>query len=150
MSGPLETRQAVRLELPQVDALLEAAGLPPVPSWLPLANLLVGHDGGEVVGAIGLEVCALHGLVRSLVVAPSHARGGLGSSLLEGLVARAHELSLRDLYLLTEDADGFFAKLGFEAVERAEVPSGIRSTREFREQCSESARVMRRPLASRF
>ncbi|MCZ6783147.1 MAG: arsenic resistance N-acetyltransferase ArsN2 [Proteobacteria bacterium] len=150
MTEPLEIRRAVPAELPQVDALLEAEGLPPVPSRLPLANLLVGHDGGEVVGAIGLEVCALHGLVRSLVVAPSHARSGLGSSLLESLVARAHELSLRDLYLLTENADDFFAKLGFETVERAGVPSGIRSTREFREQCPESATVMRRPLASRF
>lgn len=143
-------RRATREDLGPVAALIEAAGLPPLPHSPTLANLLVALGEDAVVGTIYLEVVGLRGLVRSAVVAPSHARRGIGTSLMQSLVARAHELSLRELYLLTENGKAFFARAGFEPVPREVVPSEIRSTREYREQCLESATVMRLKLATRF
>jgi amino-acid N-acetyltransferase len=145
----MEIRRAVPSNLEQTASLLQAAGLPPIPHGFLLQNVLVCLQSDRVIGVVALEVRGLRGLVRSLAVDPSHSRQGVGTSLLESLMARAHELSLRELYLLTEDSQEFFAKRGFVPVSRESVPQAIRSTREYREQCPETATVMRLPLATR-
>ncbi len=140
--------RATAEDLNRAISVLDAAGLPPLGSDLPLANILVALEDSAVVGVIALEVRGLVGLVRSAAVAPNNQ--GVRSSLLQSLLARALELSLRELYLQTEeDADGFFAKAGFSSIPRDAVPHEIRSTREFREGCSDTATVMRLPLATR-
>lgn len=146
----MEIRRATREELADVDALLREAGLPALPPAQPLSNLLVAREEGCVRGAIALEVAGRRGLLRSVVVAPSHRGRGIGADLLSSLVSRAHELGLRDLYLLTESASGFFAERGFEEVERVDVPQEIRATRQFAELCPETAVVMCAPLSTRL
>jgi amino-acid N-acetyltransferase len=135
--------------LEQAASLLSAAELPPLPAGLPLRNVLVCLESDQVIGVVALEVLGLRGLVRSLAVDPSHAGQGIGRSLLESLVARAHELSLRDLYLLTEGSQEFLEEFGFVTVRRESVPLAVRSARQFREQCPETATVMHLPLATR-
>ena len=143
----MDIARAIAEDLSRVSSVLNAAGLPPLGSDLPLANILVALEDSAVVGVIALEVRGLVGLVRSAAVAPDHQ--SVGSWLLQSLLARAHELSLRELYLLTEDAEGFFAKAGFSSIPRDAVPPEIRSTREFRERCSDTVTVMRLQLATR-
>jgi amino-acid N-acetyltransferase len=145
----MEIRRATSDDLEQIAPLLDAAGLPPLPGNLPLANVLVALQDAAVIGVIALEVRGLRGLLRSVAVDFGHLRQGIGTSLLQSLLARAQELSLRELYLLTEDAGGFFDKAGFSAVPRDTVPAEIRSTSEYREQCPESATVMRLRLITR-
>ncbi len=143
----MNIRRATAEDLNRATSVLDAAGLPPLGSDLPLANILVALEDSAVVGVIALEVRGLVGLVRSAAVAPDHQ--SVGSSLLQSLLARAHELSLRELFLLTEDAEGFFAKAGFSSIPRDAVPPEIRSTREFRERYSDTVTVMRLQLATR-
>jgi amino-acid N-acetyltransferase len=143
----MDIRRATAEDLDRASSVLDAAGLAPLGSNLPLANILVALEDSTVVGVIALEVRGLVGLVRSAAVAPNHQ--GAGSRLLQSLLARAHELSLRGLYLLTEDAEGFFAKAGFSPIPRDDVPPKICSTQEFRETCSDTATVMRLQLATR-
>ena len=145
----MDIRRATSDDLGQIASLLDAAGLPPLPSNLPLANVLVALGGASVIGVIALEVRGLRGLLRSVAVEPGHSRQGVGTSLFQSLLARAQELSLRELYLLTENAEEFFSKAGFVAVPRDSVPAEISSSREFREQCPESATVMRLRLITR-
>jgi amino-acid N-acetyltransferase len=145
----MEIRRALPGNLEQTASLLRAAELPPIPGGFPLHNVLVCLQSDSVIGVVALEVCGLRGLVRSLAVDPSHSGQGVGTSLLDSLMARAHELSLRELYLLTENSQEFFASSGFVPVSRESVPQAIRSTREYREQCPETATVMRLELATR-
>lgn len=145
----MDIRRATSDDLGQITTLLDATGLPPLPANLPLANVLVALRTNTVIGVIALEVKGLRGLVRSVAVEAGHSREGVGTSLLQSLLARAQELSLRELYLLTESAEEFFGNAGFVAVPRDVVPAEIRSTREFREQCAESATVMRLRLVTR-
>ena len=49
-----------------------------------------------------------------------------------------------------EDGADIFEALGFDRVERSEVPNEIRRTQQFREQCPETAVVMSMPLATRI
>ena len=145
----MDIRRAAEEDLAQVDALLEEAGLPPLPRHTPLSNVIVALDGPAVRGAATVEVAGRYGLVRSTVVAPDVRGRGLGASLLRTLVARAHELGLLQLYLLTENAAGFFEAQEFRELPRAAAPPEIRATEEFREQCPETAKLLCLQLATR-
>jgi amino-acid N-acetyltransferase len=145
----MEIRRATPEDLDRTNLLLGEASLPPLPRYFPLSDVLVAMEGSAVVGVIALEVLGLLGLVRCAAVAPGHARQAVGSSLLQALVCRASELSLRELFTLTGDDEGFFANAGFSSIPRASVPSEIRSTTQFREQCPDTASVMRFQLATR-
>lgn len=146
----MDIRRATLQDLDAVAVLLDDAQLPPLPSRLPRSNVLVAFDGSDVRGAIALEVVRRLGLVRSAVVEPSERDTGTGSSLLRSLIARAHELGLQSLYLLTEDAADFFAQTGFAEVDRTRVPREIRMTQAFREECPDTATVMCLELATRY
>ena len=146
----MQNRKALGSNLGEVNSLLEANDLPPLPRGFPLANVLVALDGETVVGAVALEVASRRGLLRSAIVAQDHRRRGVGGSLVRSAISRAHELGLRELYLLTENAAAFFTSLGFADLPRDQVPREIQATREYREQCPESARVMCLPLSTRL
>jgi len=103
----------------------------------------VAEAGGELAGAAGVEVYGGDGLVRSVVVAPSHRGTGLGKALVADRLAWARRERLAALYLLTTTAPGFFAALGFVPVARAEAPEGIRGSREFASLCPGSSVMMR-------
>ena len=145
----MDIRRLTPDDLEQVTFLLDAAGLPALPGDLALSNVLVALRGSTVIGVAALEVKGLRGLVRSVVVEPRHTRRGVGTSLLQSLFARSQELSLRELYLITQGAEKFFSNAGFVAVPRDDVPGEIRSTFEYREQCPEDATVMRLRLIAR-
>ena len=144
------TRRATREEIGEVGALLEASALPPLPTGTSLSCVLLGLEKGSVMGVVALEVVARRGLTLWVAVAREHQGRGLGKSLLQSLIARAHELSLREVYIVTKTASKFFAQLGFSPVSRAAVPSEIRSLRAYPDQCAESAEVMRLELETRI
>ena len=149
-SPGMDTRRATQRDLERIRSLHQESGLPELPSSFPLSNVIVVLDGREAVGGIALEVCARSGLLRSAIVSQDRRRKGVGTSLVQSIIARAHELGLCDLYLLTEGASEFFATAGFETIDRSEVPLEIRATREYKQPSAESALVMKLSLATRW
>ena len=111
-----------------------------------MAHFLTLRDGGELIGAVGLEVIGSDALLRSLVVAPSHRGKGLGIQLVEGIEAHAHDIGVTSLYLLTTTADRFFDRHGYERIQRASVPDAIGATTEFVSFCPDSAVCMLKRL----
>jgi amino-acid N-acetyltransferase len=124
-------------------ALLVAQRLPTDDLHDPTITLVGAFVDDTLVGVIGLQVCDEVAMLRSLAVDPAHRDRGIAAALCERVFVLAGE---RDLYLLTESADGYFARLGFEQVERANLPAAIRATQQFSALCPSSARVMRRVL----
>jgi amino-acid N-acetyltransferase len=55
---------------------------------------------------------------------------------------------LAQVYLLTTTAQAFFARLGFEIIERSSVPETVQQSVEFKGACPASAIAMRRPVGS--
>lgn len=105
-----------------------------------LKHFLVARTNeGAVVGVIGLEPFQEVGLLRSLVVHPSRRGSGLGRELTRHLQVYAGKMGIKILYLLTVTAAGFFPKLSYQVVQRAEVPEVIAATKEFRDICPVSA-----------
>jgi amino-acid N-acetyltransferase len=64
------------------------------------------------------------------------------------VLAHASLKGVREGYLLTETAEGFFAKLGFQRIDRQAVPMAIQETEQFRTECSETAICMGKLLKS--
>jgi amino-acid N-acetyltransferase len=126
-----------------VAGLLAAAALPSLPSDAPIEHFFVVRSGGRVVAAVGLDVHGDAALLRSLVVAPDMRRRGLGSALVERVLARARRLDVAAVWLLTTTAAGLFRKFGFVETARADAPPHIAATSEFRDVCPAGATCMR-------
>lgn len=125
--------------------LLRASGLP-TDVDRESVSLFVGRVEDRRVGVCGLEVSGPYALVRSVAVEPELREDRHGTALVERLLERARERDVRELYLLTEGAEKFFAALGFEPVEREAVPAAIRETSEFTTICPASATSLHRTL----
>lgn len=134
-------------DLLAVERLLESQHLPLDGVDAHVRTMVVAKSGKEVVGAAAVELYADGALLRSVVVSP-HARGqGLGHRLTEAALALARSRGVDMAFLLTTTADGFFPKLGFEQIPRADVPESVQASVEFQSACPDSATVMRKRLA---
>lgn len=140
--------EAAAEDLPSIMALLAQAGLS-TSDLAPgaLDDFIVALDGGEVIGAVGLERHGGHGLLRSLVVAPGWHGQGLGRALVEAIEARAVAAGLQSLTLLTQTAAPFFAARRYAAIDRAQAPAPVRSSREFTTLCPATSACLTKALA---
>ena len=129
---------------PAITALLRAADLPYEDIGPHLGCFLVARRDGAIVGAIGLELYAPDGLLRSLVVAPQCRGRGLGDELVRRLERVAAEWGVEQFWLLTTTAEAFFARRGFRVTPRAGAPTEIAATHEFKSLCPSTAICMTR------
>jgi N-acetylglutamate synthase-like GNAT family acetyltransferase len=146
----MDTRRAARQDLPQIEKLLEAEGLPPLPRALPLSNLVVALEGSSVLGVVGLDVVARYGILRVLVVDGARRRQGLGASLVRSIVARCHELGLREIYAVAANAAEFLAAQGFELVAGETLPGELRSRLAAGAGGPDASAIVRLPLETRW
>lgn len=143
----MQYRFASTADLAIIDRWLADAHLPHGDLNPHLHHFIVANEGEVMVGIIGLEVYDHIGLLRSLVVAPDVRKQGIGRDLVERLCEHAMAQGVRDLYLLTVDAQDYFSGHGFKRIERSLAPGPIRTTRQFSELCPSSAILMYRSLA---
>jgi amino-acid N-acetyltransferase len=87
-------------------------------------------------------------LLRSLAVGPRFQRRGLGHMLVARLEREAEANGVEQLVLLTETAERFFRAIGYEVIDRSQVPEKIKQSAEFRMLCPASAVCMTKLLAS--
>lgn len=143
----MQYRFASTVDVAIINRWLAEAHLPHDDLSSHLRHFIVASEGEVIVGIIGLEVYDHIGLLRSLVVTPGARKQGIGRDLVEKLCGHAVAQGVRDLYLLTMDAQDYFSRLGFERIERSLAPQPIRATRQFSELCPSSAILMYRSLA---
>jgi amino-acid N-acetyltransferase len=87
-----------------------------------IRDFIVAFDAGRLVGCGALHFyTASSGEVRSLAVDPAVKTKGIGRALVETLEEEARSQGLHSIFAFTYVA-GFFAKLGFEEVDRGELP----------------------------
>jgi amino-acid N-acetyltransferase len=121
---------------------VKSAGLPYQDLNYTNQVLISYFDQQKPVGTGGLEVLNRFALLRSVSVTPEFRNRNIGKQITSDIIRNAKESNLEAVYLLTETARGYFHKLGFETVEREQVPGEIKSTAEFAHVCPESATVM--------
>jgi N-acetylglutamate synthase-like GNAT family acetyltransferase len=101
-------------------------------------------DDGAAFG--GLTTFGATALLRSVVVTENKRRRGSGSLLVRKILEHARDAGVREAWLLTIDAEPFFARLGFSTAIRANAPAAIAATSQFRDLCPASAVLMRKAL----
>lgn len=111
-------------------------------------DLLIGYyEGDTLVGTGALEVYGPYALLRSLSVKLGIRGKSVGSTITEYLLQEARKKKLKQIFLLTETARGFFQKKGFSDIPRTEVPDEVKESSEFSHVCSETAAVMTKQIA---
>ncbi len=135
-------------EASAIEPLLLAAGLPVDDLPADLHHFLFLGSATTPTGVVGLEPYGAEALLRSLVVRPAARKNGLGGVLLEAAEDHAKALRVRDLYLLTESAEAFFADRGWQVISRSEAPAAIKQTRQFAELCPDNATFMTKSLTA--
>lgn len=133
-------------DVPAVVRLLAEANLPTDGLEPHLDTTVVARKGATVVACAALELYESDAMLRSVAVSPELRSTGLGARITQAMVDLARERGIAALYLLTETADGYFARHGFEPVERTRVPARVKASIEFTKLCPESAVAMRRVL----
>ncbi len=142
----MQYRFASTADLAIINRWLTDAHLPYDDVNSHLRHFIMASEGEVIVGFVGLEVYDHIGLLRSLVVAPDVRKRGIARDLVERLCEHAVAQGVRDLYLLTVDAEDYFSRRGFKRIERLLAPRPIRTTRQFSELCPSSAILMYRSL----
>jgi len=135
-------RAAEPRDLPAVEQLLVASGLPLDGVREAFGTFVVAERDADLVGVAGLEVCCDNALLRSVAVRPEWRAHGVGRALVTRAIEDAESRGINALYLLTTSAERYFPSFGFRTIARNEVPADIRATAEFREACPASATVM--------
>ncbi len=101
--------------------------------------------GPEIlIGCVGLEVYDRYALLRSLAVHPDFQGRGIGKQLVSRIIERARVKGIGQLYLLTDTAEDFFRKIGFDYVDREDVPASVRQSIEFTTLCPTAASLTKR------
>ena len=138
----MNIRSARHEDISIIHEILFEANLPTEGVKKYLSKFYVGLIDERIVAVGGLEIHGAFGLLRSVVVIPEYQRQGYAQCICDTLIKQASQLNLSAIYLLTETADGYFAKLGFGIVPRGNTPIDVRKTQEFSELCPESAILM--------
>lgn len=103
-------------------------------------------ESGAAFGYGGLEGVGADQLLRSLIIYPGARAKGMGRVLVRLLEARAREDGAQRVWLLTNDAEKYFRRLGYKTVDRVEAPKTIARTKQFAKLCPASAKLMRKEL----
>lgn len=133
-------------DLAQLEALLRANHLPADDCGEQASIFCAIYQDDELIAAGGLEPAGEYALLRSIVVRADHRGKGLARTITEYLLGRAEAEGRAAVYLLTETAADYFARLGFTDVARAGVPPAIIRTRQFASLCPDSASCLFQPL----
>lgn len=90
-----------------------------------IRSFYVFEENGEVLGTVSLHICWEDlAEVRSLAVAEGQMKKGIGRQLVQSCLQEAKELGLKKVFALTYQP-GFFEKMGFNYIEKAELPQKI-------------------------
>ena len=143
MAAPLIALPLAVWERDGLKAALTRAGLPADDILAPGLQFWRFSTQDDVpAGFGGIEVHGADALMRSVVTLPPLRARGIGQAIVRALEAEAVVMKCRAVWLLTTTAREFFDRLGYAAVDRADVPGAIRATAQFSSLCPDSATVM--------
>ena len=111
-----------------------------------LFGFVIARNSGNIIGTGGLEYFGDTALLRSVAVETSQRGQQIGEKIYAALIENAKEKGVKSLYLLTIDADGYFARFGFKPINRNAAPETIQKHAQFTELCPSSAILMQKTL----
>ncbi|SPE36925.1 GCN5-related N-acetyltransferase [Burkholderiales bacterium] len=135
-------RSATQDDWRAIASLLEDGQLPRDGAREHLGAFLLAVADGVVVGCACTEAHAEVALLRSIAVAPTLRRQGIGTMLINGLVQDAKRRKTGKIYLLTTSAEEYFANFGFRREPIEQAPRSLQDSALFQGACPASAALM--------
>lgn len=126
----------------EIVSLLKTNNLPTSDLGTGKRIFIVAKSDGNIIGCVAMEIYETMGLLRSLAVKQDFRGNGIGLMLVEKAENWSRENGLKNLYLLTTSAAGFFTKMGWQNTERSVVPENIATCSEFSHLCPTTAICM--------
>jgi HAD superfamily hydrolase (TIGR01457 family) len=146
-SDPPTIRPARSQDSAAIEHFLEDAGLTEQGVEERLDDTFVASGEDRLVGTASLELFGHTAHLRSVAVDEGLRGTHVGTLLVARAVEQARGRGARELYAVTEDAAGFFERLGFERIGgKDDLPEPIASTPMVRERCSTSSVSLRLDL----
>ncbi|MEH6956775.1 GNAT family N-acetyltransferase [Neobacillus drentensis] len=95
--------------------------------------LLLENEYGTIMGSLGMEAFTEFGLLRSLVVSPGQAEKEI-FILFDQMMQLAKEKGMKGLFLATNKSVAlpFFEIMGFQRIDREEIPSEFYQSKHIR------------------
>ena len=94
------------------------------------------------MGCAGAEVYSDVALPRSVAVHEAARGAGIGDKVAAAVLARLKAYNVKTVSLLTTTAKPYFAKRGFRAISRAELPAALNTSAELSGACPATAVAM--------
>ncbi len=142
----MQTSRAASGDWASVRGLLTEAGLPLDGAEEAFATGVVASDGDRLIGCAAIEPYDRVALLRSVAVVSDQRGTGVGTSLVRAVEDLARDRGATSLILLTETAELWFSRLGYEVIDRSTVPADVARSVEFETACSTTAVAMQRTL----
>ncbi len=140
-------RAGSRQDAASIRTLLESCGLPTSDLLSSDPQFIVACEEAKIVAVGALQPFGSTALLRSVAVASDLRGTGLGRIIVQDLERIAGAAGISRLVLLTQSATQFFQRLGYQVIERKEVPQQLQASEEFRSLCPASATCMAKTLA---
>lgn len=138
-------RPASGPDLPQIASLLHAGGLVSGAARERVGRTLIAEVDRAVIGTAAYEVLGERGILRSLAVGQQLRRAGAGTTLAAAALRRMYEAGVREVYLATDTAAGFFETCGFVEAPKGNIPADVAEHPHLVRECP-GATIMRATL----
>ena len=141
-----QLRAATGPDLPAIASVLHEGGLPAGAARERVGRTVVAESDRRVIATAAWEPVGEAALLRSVAVAPEDRGTGAGLLVVAAALRQAARAGIRDVYLVTADAEGFFARCGFRTIPRDELPEPVTNHKQITRECPATAPVMRLTL----
>ena len=146
MMESIHFRQAGDGDSEPIRQLLQTCKLPVDDLERNRVVLFAAEHDGNIIACAGLELYPPVALLRSVAVQPAWQGRSVGRKMTQTALDFARKQNIRTVYLLTTTAERYFARMGFQNVDRERVPKAIADTEEFQSICPSTAAVMKLEL----
>lgn len=138
----LDSQGAEKFYIPTIEKILQKENLPYQDVKAENIQFYRAFSNADFVGIVGLENYSNVALLRSMIVFDKFRNKGYGRRIVMQILEEATAKGIKEIFILTTTAKDFFEHLGFEVMERENVPHDIKSTTEFTSLCPASATCM--------
>lgn len=145
-TNDINIRLAQPADYESVVSLLQSVGLPTEDLNPTLPDFLLAFADDKLVGSAGVEINGTTGLLRSVAVSEDFRNYKIAGRLVNDLTKQARLKGVKELYLITTTADGYFEKQGYARVERENVPAEITQSQQFSSICPSTSVVMKKGI----
>jgi 4-nitrophenyl phosphatase len=135
-------RPAAGPDLPLIATMLHHGGLIAGAARERVGRTVVAEVDRTPIATASWEQHGTDGLLRSVAVASEQRRAGAGTIVVAAALKRLIGDGITDVYLVTENAEAFFASCGFEQIDRDELPDSIAAHPQVTRECPVTAPAM--------